>query len=151
MIISRAHPEDVPDLVEIQTECELSPWTSEGYRSELERPDSVILIARDTDGRRVGFIVGRVVDNPGKPEAEIYNIGIRPPFQHRGIGTQLLSEFLDLCRKQGVTAIWLEVRVSNLGAIAFYGAHGFVGQDRRRSFYSDPIEDADVMVLRIKS
>ncbi len=149
ILISPACADDVPDLIEIQTECGLSQWTSDGYNSEMERLDSVILLAREAHGQPIGFIAGRVIDKAHPPEAEVYNIGIVPLYQNRGFGTQLLSEFIEICRPQGVTAIWLEVRASNINAITFYRARNFVGQDRRRSFYSNPTEDAEVMSLQL--
>lgn len=149
ILISPASTNDVPALIDVQTRCGLSQWTSDGYASELERLDSVILVARDAHGQPIGFIAGRVIDQADPPEAEIYNIGIVPLHQNRGSGSQLLSEFIEICHPQGVKTIWLEVRASNENAIAFYRARKFVGQDRRRSYYSDPTEDAEVMSLEL--
>jgi len=39
------------------------------------------------------------------------------------------------------------VRESNSGARAFYSSRGFTEQGRRKNYYSQPVEDALLLVL----
>lgn len=153
MNIVTLEPADIPELLEIQSECGLGSWTAAGYQVEIKKPDSIIIGARDADGSISGFIVGRlgIATGSESSEAEIYNIGTRTRARQRGVGSALLKRFVQICRDRGVEAVWLEVRTGNDQAINFYTNRGFEAVDTRRNFYSDPVEDASVMVLRFGS
>jgi ribosomal-protein-alanine N-acetyltransferase len=142
--VGRVEPRDIPQIKKIEDECGLSPWTVEAYVTEQLHPDSVMLKAYLDDGTIVGFLAGR---SPAGGEAEILNIGTALAFQRKGIGSALIGEFRSICTERQVSAIWLEVRSSNIKAIDFYKSHGFVTKGRRPNFYSNPTEDADLMEL----
>lgn len=138
---------DIPSLIEIADECDLSFWSHQGFMDELARNDSVMLLIR-ADAAIAGFIIGRVV--PGNSpettsEAEIYNIGVAKEFRRRGAGRELLKAFVERCCMTGSGAIWLEVRASNSNAVNFYESCGFQAQSIRKGFYSNPAEDAIIM------
>ena len=139
-------PELIDEILSIQAECGLSEWTREGYLDELDRPDSV-LIGALVDEVIAGFLAGRApASTKSQPsQADIYNIGIRSASRRKGIGTALLTAFLETCDNRGVEKAWLDVRTSNVVAIAFYVQHGFSKTGSRKSFYTNPTEDADVM------
>ena len=141
--VANADIDEIPILKRIEVDCGLSPWTVRAYESEFLRSDSVILKAASDNGEIVGFLVGRIPLNGC--EAEIYNLGIEPPFRRHGIATMLLREFQNLCFDRQITTIWLEVRAGNAGAIDFYRTHQFAAKGVRQNFYSDPAEDAVVM------
>lgn len=148
--IVNALPEHIPQLCAIGAECGLSPWTPEGYESEMLRTDSIILMAEDSEGRIAGFILGRAnpdVSSHVDAIAEIFNIGTRPSFRKGGVGSMLLNRFLKVCSSRGVIQVWLEVRVSNSDAKAFYSSRGFLKSSVRSNFYTAPVEDAEVMYL----
>jgi ribosomal-protein-alanine N-acetyltransferase len=87
-----------------------------------------------------GFAAARVVDGA---ETELLNLAVEPGFRRRGIATMLLRDLVT--RHPG--AVFLEVRESNTGALAFYQALGFREVARRRGYYSTPPEGAVVMKL----
>jgi len=145
--IFRAVLDDVNDLQKIEIACGLSPWTLEGYLSEVVRKDTAAFIARADDGAAVGFLIGRVpVTSEGV--AEIFNIGILTQIRRRGIGNALLTEFLEVCRNRRVSEVWLEARASNEEAINFYRVNGFEASGIRPNFYENPTEDAQLMSLK---
>lgn len=151
-IIEDIEPQDVPELVSIGDECGLSHWSSDDYLSEFSRSDSIILRAVDDRSEVIGFIVGRLVlaaDSDEAVDAEIYNIGVRKPFQHNGCGKLLLHEFLSRCKRSAARRVWLEVRASNEQGIGFYLNTGFIKNEMRKGFYSDPGEDAITMSLAL--
>lgn len=145
--ITAAGPEDVNVIKSIEIACGLSPWTPTAYEAELKRADSLIAVAWVGDSR-VGFVAGRT-QLVLKGEAAINNIGVLPAYRGRGIGSCLLMKFRDVCIDRQTTSIWLEVRASNLPAMALYRSHGFVAQGLRPNFYSDPVEDAQIMTLSL--
>ena len=72
-----------------------------------------------------------------------------PAFQRRGLGRQLLQHLIDELIKRDVLTLWLEVRASNLPAIALYEQLGFNQVSRRPNYYptASGREDAILMAL----
>jgi len=150
LVVDRITPLDVPAILDISVECGLCLWSAESYLSELVRPDSIALKMANAKEDTIGFAVGRIFDlGDERLTAELTNIGIRKLEQHKGLGSRLLKSFLDNCRSQEVSAVVLEVRVSNVAAISFYEKFGFIETGRRKGFYSNPVEDALTMKLQI--
>ena len=59
----------------------------------------------------------------------------------------MLSEALERSRNLGATVAWLEVRPSNLAALALYESFGFKEVGRRPRYYDDTQEDALLLTL----
>ena len=59
----------------------------------------------------------------------------------------LLKQLIDECFKRGMHEIFLEVRISNLPALAMYRNLGFSVKGIRKDYYSEPKEDAYIMSL----
>jgi [ribosomal protein S18]-alanine N-acetyltransferase len=144
--------EDIGDVIAIAEECGLSPWSLNDYLEESKRNDATLLRLQDKSAATIGFLVGRRVMSASSEthfDAEIYNIGVRLPYQRSGCGTILLEEFLKRCGSEMVETVWLDVRISNRGAVSFYKRFGFKEFTVRKSFYTDPPEDGMVMKLTI--
>jgi len=94
--------------------------------------------AAERAGEVTGFFIGREAAN----EAEVLNLAVMPKFRRQGDGRALLSAALEEIRSRGVQSVFLEVRESNLGAIAFYESFGFSKIGRRKIYYQDPEEAA---------
>ena len=138
---------DISTVVAIAEDCGLSFWSSESYAAELDNPDVLFFCAEVEDAVR-GFAIGRFVhDADNGDELEVYNIGISAEIRRRGLGQALLRRFIEKARERGGSAIWLEVRESNLTAIRFYESVGFSKVYERPSFYLNPTENA--LVLRL--
>jgi GNAT superfamily N-acetyltransferase len=77
-------------------------------------------------------------------------IGIAPDRQRAGRGRALLEFLAARARTAGMTRLLLEVRPSNLPAVAFYRQAGFVEIGRRRAYYParEGREDAIVMARK---
>jgi hypothetical protein len=54
----------------------------------------------------------------------------------------ILDALLASARKTNSEAVFLEVRESNEAARLFYEKSGFIQSGRRKSYYSNPLEDA---------
>lgn len=74
-------------------------------------------------------------------EAELLSIAVAPEYRRQGIAKLLLAQLPDL-------PVFLEVRVSNEGAIQLYESQGFRITGRRKGYYKLPPEDAFVMVRK---
>jgi len=81
----------------------------------------------------------------------INNVAVREQYRRRGYGAMLLGRVLDEARRKRATAAFLEVRDGNSAAQALYQKCGFRPIAKRANYYSDPIEDAVVMTLDLRS
>lgn len=81
-------------------------------------------------------------------EAHIATIGVRPPFQRKGIGELLLIGCIEQAIARKSRVVTLEVRVSNKEAQALYTKYGFEEVGLRKRYYSDNDEDALIMTTR---
>lgn len=112
------------------------PWSIDQYREELANAFArcrVYVLA----GRLVGSLVYRSVAG----EAELLRIATEPALRRSGVGSALMRHMIEACAGQPIT---LEVRRSNVGAIALYERHGFTTIATRRAYYGDG-EDAVIM------
>ena len=115
-------------------------WPERALVESLDSPGVCALIS-EREGRATGFIVGRHVAD----EAEILNLAVKKSCRRMGEGRALVERLVRELREKGVTRVFLEVRESNLGGIAFYERMGFARRRVRQSYYRSPVEDAIVM------
>lgn len=125
------------------------PWSAETFRSELTRvPETRWFIAAVAGGRLVGYAGLMHAGHRGEP-ADIQTIAVAPPYQRSGIGTLLMTELLEEARRRLASAVMLDVRADNSGAIAFYRRFEFIEQGRRRRYFGDGT-DGVVMALTLR-
>jgi len=87
----------------------------------------VSLVAEE-DGTVVGFVMGEIyMGEYGifQEEATLDTIGVDPDYQHKGIGEQLINEFMDHLRKVGVQKINTLVAWNDSKLIHFFSANQF--------------------------
>ncbi len=84
------------------------------------------------------------------PEAELESIAVSAAEQRRGIGRELFFAMVDELRAAGVREVLLEVRASNRRALDFYHSLGWSETGRRLRYYTDPEEDAVLMILKLE-
>ncbi len=86
------------------------------------------LVAEEEDGTVVGFVMGELyMGEYGifQEEATLDTIGVDPYYQHKGIGEQLINEFMDHLRKLGVRKISTLVDLNDSKLIHFFSANQF--------------------------
>ena len=120
------------------------PWSETLFQDALECPDTALLVAEKEDGAVLGYAVLSVVLDEGNLD----NIAVAPHGRRRGVADALLSALIEIGRTR-LSVLQLEVRASNLPAIALYEKHGFVPVGRRRNYYESPKEDALLMTLTL--
>ncbi len=153
--ISRITEHDLVDVVEIEETCGLSRWGWEAYHAELgQRRRSVMLVARVQKGKDFsaeqqikGFIAARLIAD----ELHINNVAVREDHRRLGIAKKLLDTVLDEAARMGARTAFLEVRAGNAPAQALYSRCGFRVAGRRPGYYTQPLEDALVMSLTMRS
>lgn len=129
----------------IRESREAANWSEAELRG-LESLDGVSAYVSEKEDSIWGIVVGRRV----LEDAEILNLAVRPGSRREGEGRRLVNRLLQEFRENGVSRVFLEVRESNSGAIAFYERLGFRAVGRRKDYYQDPREAAVVMEAWLK-
>ncbi|MDP9228750.1 MAG: ribosomal protein S18-alanine N-acetyltransferase [Actinomycetota bacterium] len=129
---------DLPSVISIERRSFPTPWSLAMFVLELSKPSGICLAAEDENGL-VGYLVCARYDDVW----HLMNVAINPEQRRRGIATTLIERLFE---EAGAQARYtLEVRISNLAAIAMYEGFGFRSAGRRRRYYHDNGEDALIM------
>lgn len=153
VFITRMTEHDLLEVVEIEENSGLSRWGWAAYYAELQgRHRDLMFVARLANpeprgGRHAlaGYVVGRM----GADELHINNVAVRDGYRRRGIGNELLNKIMEQGRRLGTPTAFLELRAGNHAALALYERCGFRVTARRKKYYSDPVEDALVMITEL--
>ncbi len=133
----------IEDLVLIEKASFSKPWTYKGFEAELTN-DTAYFLTAVYEGKAIGYIgLHTILD-----EGYIANIAVLPQYRRNGIGEMLLREIINYSNKKNLCFITLEVRKSNVAAIALYRKFGFETVGERKNFYSAPQEDGLIMTLQ---
>jgi len=139
--------DDLPDVMTIEDSVYPHPWTRGNFLDSLYSGYQSWIL-RDASGSLIGyFLLMFAID-----EAHLLNITVRDGMHGRGFGRMQLDKAVALAREHGMTSILLEVRPSNLRALAVYQKYGYVQIGRRKSYYpaaDNTREDAIVMRLAL--
>ena len=81
-------------------------------------------------------------------QGEMLNFAVNKNYQHQGIGTKLLAFSINELVSKGAKSFILEVRESNINAIAIYNKFGFNKVSVRKNYYSNG-ENALVLIKEI--
>lgn len=109
-------------------------WTRSQLAGILPMGGVSLMLAREADdGGAIGFSLFRTVAD----ESELLLLGVLDSCRRRGIGRQLLRDFLERARNEGVARAHLEVRDGN-PAVEMYRNAGFSPVGKRRNYYHAP-------------
>ncbi len=117
------------------------PWSRAAFESSLDNPLITFTVCKSRD-EILGYILGMTLP----PEGEVLNIAVCETARKRGIGRALMASYMSFAESVGAVAIFLEVRRSNLAAVALYEKCGFVKIGERKNYYKNPKEDALLML-----
>ncbi len=82
-------------------------------------------------------------------EAHILNISVVSERQNCGFGRRLLDHLGRVAREAGARQLFLEVRPSNVPALALYQRAGFETIGRRKGYYPAAEGREDALVMRL--
>lgn len=136
-MIRRADLNDADAITDIESRVFRHPWKKNQILQELANENGKMVFA-EIEEKMIGYIMVREINN----EAQILNIAVDLPYQHRGYGKKLLQYTLGELGTE--TDVFLEVRESNLPAIKLYSEFNFEEIGVREHYYSDG-ENAIVM------
>ncbi|MEO0097079.1 MAG: ribosomal protein S18-alanine N-acetyltransferase [candidate division WOR-3 bacterium] len=130
---------DLEEVLRIEKENFKFPWKKSYFDYDLRRPNTYCLVA-EIDNKVVGYLIAwEIVD-----ELHLANISVDRNYQKKGVGTKLINEIIVIARLREIKKIYLETRVSNIGAQKFYQKLGFKYSYLRKGYYNDG-EDAWIM------
>ncbi|WP_461615182.1 ribosomal protein S18-alanine N-acetyltransferase [Clostridium sp. Marseille-QA1073] len=119
------------------------PWSLESIEKELTNKFARYVTLKNND-KVIGFGGMWVIFE----EAHITNIALHPEYREMGYSHIILDSLESICKKEGVTAMTLEVRASNIAAQKLYEHHGFKVEGIRKGYYEDNKEDGLIMWKR---
>jgi ribosomal-protein-alanine N-acetyltransferase len=132
---------DLDEVVAIETRAYEFPW-SRGIFSDCLRV-GYHAWCYEKDAELVGYGVMSVA----VAEAHILNLTVRPESQRQGIGETLLRHFMHNARRHEADVLMLEVRPSNLPAVALYRKLGFDEVGVRHGYYPAAQGREDALIL----
>ncbi|GAB6072846.1 ribosomal protein S18-alanine N-acetyltransferase [Venenivibrio stagnispumantis] len=71
--------------------------------------------------------------------AEILIISVKPEYQQKGIGKEIMNYIINFCKSNNVKYIYLEVAENNQKAINLYKKFGFEVYNIRKDYYENNI------------
>jgi ribosomal-protein-alanine N-acetyltransferase len=118
---------------------------------DLSRRFPETFIVAEENGKIVGYIMCRIevgLSNFGSggvvKKGHVVSVAIMPEHRHRGIGTALVNKAIEGMRMYRAKQCYLEVRVTNEGAVGLYKKLGMQVTRTNHGYYADG-EDAYVM------
>ncbi len=136
---------DLDAVMAIEVRAYPYPWTLGILRDCLRAGHPAWVLLKD------GEVIGYFLMSLAAGEGHVLNVCVAPERQGQGHGRKLLGAILQLARGHGAERVFLEVRPSNVGAIALYFDMGFNEIGRRPRYYpaGDGREDALVMAIEL--
>jgi ribosomal-protein-alanine N-acetyltransferase len=131
---------DLPSAMEIDALSLPRPWSAAIWRGELSSPYGLYLVIEDR-----GEVFGQIGVRHVLGELHITTIAVKPEYRRRGHARALIGAAL--AAYPNASHVHLEVRPTNVAAIAFYESLGFRETGRRPRYYGD--EDAVLMTLNL--
>jgi ribosomal-protein-alanine N-acetyltransferase len=136
---------DLADVLNIERKSYEFPWSEQIFRDCVsgDYDCMAILMYEKLCGY---FIVSEVLD-----EAHLLNICIDDEWRGMGVAKSVLSYLSEYLQARKLKRLFLEVRPSNLPALALYNNFGFETIGIRKNYYpaNGGREDAMTMVLNL--
>ena len=132
--------------MEIECQCFAHPWTMADFDFVLasERAINVGLWRGEE-------LVGYAMAFDEGEDLHLVSLAVENGYRRRGWAGRLLREVLARGAGRGCRNCRLEVRPSNLAALALYGKLGFEVVGEKPRYYTSPPEDALILERRLES
>lgn len=135
LTVEKMSAEHIPQIALLEKRCFSQPWSEAALSEELANENSHFLVA--VSDEVAGYIGVQEICG----EAYITNVAVFENYRKSGVGRALLRAACDGAKNRNCEFITLEVRESNVPAIALYESEGFEKAGLRKNFYSSPTEN----------
>ncbi|WP_111858159.1 ribosomal protein S18-alanine N-acetyltransferase [Acinetobacter sp. CFCC 10889] len=134
---------DLNAVSRIENLVQTHPWTLSQFQDSIQSYQSTVL---EMHGQVVGFCILQ----PVLDEANLLLMAVDPQQQGKGYGYQLLAESIQFLKNNPIQ-IFLEVRESNLAAIALYEKSDFHQIDLRKNYYPNKEGGREHAIIMVKT
>jgi [ribosomal protein S18]-alanine N-acetyltransferase len=142
-MVRRCDREDLQGVIEINGRTLPEHYSDYFYLEILTEFPETFLVA-ELDGKLVGYVMCRVeygfshLKRLGLArKGHIVSVAVVEEHRGKGVGSRLVLAALDEMRKKSATECYLEVRVTNQGAISLYERLGYKTTGRLEGYYRD--------------
>ena len=152
LILRPMRDDDLDAIMQIEPTIYSHPWTRGNFSDSLNSGYSAWVLEENTKNNMnlIGYALMMLVMD----EVHLLNLSIAKHRQKQGLGRFLLEHMISHAKLYKAANMFLEVRSSNVSAIALYENMGFNEMALRRGYYpADPTisktgrEDAVLMGL----
>lgn len=136
---------DLDAIMEIEPHIYSHPWSRGNFSDSLVSGYSAWVLL--DSAKIIGYALMMMVLD----EAHLLNLSVAKAYQKQGLGRLLLEHMIAIAKKHAAANMFLEVRPSNISAIALYENIGFNEMAIRRGYYPahNGREDAVLMGLAL--
>ena len=140
--------DDLDAIMQIEPTIYSHPWTRGNFSDSLNSGYSAwVLVDKllEHNEQMIGYALMMMILD----EAHLLNLSVAKHQQKQGLGRYLLEHMLKIAKNHQAANLFLEVRPSNVAAIALYENMGFSEMAVRRGYYPahNGREDAILMGL----
>jgi ribosomal-protein-alanine N-acetyltransferase len=137
--------DDLDAVMTIEPQIYPYPWTRGNFSDSLSSGYSAWILMLNE--QVIGYSLMMLVLD----EAHLLNLSVAKSYQKQGLGRILLEYMVNTAKSNQMANMFLEVRPSNISAIALYENMGFNEMAVRRGYYpaANGREDAVLMGLAI--
>jgi [ribosomal protein S18]-alanine N-acetyltransferase len=149
------HMGDLDTIMQIEPVIYSHPWTRGNFSDSLNSGYNAWVLEKqvleeNTQAKKtemLGYSLMMIVMD----EAHLLNLSIAKHRQKQGLGRYLLAHMMTIAKRHKAANMFLEVRTSNVSAIALYENIGFCEMAVRRGYYPahSGREDAVLMGLAL--
>ncbi|AGK99044.1 ribosomal protein S18-alanine N-acetyltransferase [Clostridium pasteurianum] len=133
----------IDSILSIEKLSFTDPWSKDSMERELNNNFARYVVVKLND-KVIGYGGMWIILDEG----HITNIAVAPEYRCIGAGKLILKSLINICKKEKVISLTLEVRVSNTIAQGLYSKFGFVTEGIRKNYYADNNENALIMWKR---
>ena len=134
---------DFPSVLKIEQASYRFPWSERVFLDCVAAGYHCRVLLKEGD------VAGYCIVAHAAEEVHILNICVGPEYRREGCARLLIKNEISIGAESGAKEIYLEVRVSNLGAIDLYKGLGFKNVGLRKDYYPTGSGREDAYVFRL--
>jgi ribosomal-protein-alanine N-acetyltransferase len=145
---------DLEDLIPIERASHLAPWSVGNFSDSLTAGYWAYCLKQlPEENNQNNPLLAYCVLMPGVDDLSLLNITVNPLYRRKGLARKVLESIEHLAVSRDLYKIFLEVRLSNEGAIKLYESLGYRQVGIRKDYY--PLhegvkESASVMLKELR-